>query len=204
MSWLTQFWKKPSVANATEFEAFLAAESTYLAQKSVFEYCRARAGLAWPKLISEPAFQAALESARWQALAIVLADIMLVSEGFLRPLAGTADARLAESFVAMHGRIIEGSGAPAEARTLWQDEVAEFPARLGRARLAAPKGPADVARVGGSRLYRVMPIHPSMKAHDREVIINSIRFGMVAFHDKLATAVRTPETLVRELTGGGP
>jgi len=203
MSWLTTFWKKPRVDSAAELEAFLAAEASYLSQKSTLEYCRARAGLAWPKLMSEPAFQVALEASRWQALAVVLADIMVVSEGFLRP-AANADAdpaRLADLLVAMHRRILETSEAPSDARTQWQTDLAEFPVRLARVQLAAPRDAAEVAREAGGRIFRLMPIHPAMKAYDREVIVNSVRFGMVAFRDKLATAVRAPEALLRDLMG---
>ena len=98
---LTSFWRRRRVAAVEDLRDFLAAEAIYMSQKATIDYCRARAGLGWQKLVSEPEFVAALEACRWQAMASVLADAMLVTEGFLRPHAGDERQELSAALTAM-------------------------------------------------------------------------------------------------------
>ena len=63
------------VTTGQELADFVAAQTAYVAQRSVIEYCRARTGLNWGKLALERQFLDRLEVCRWEAYAIVLAEV---------------------------------------------------------------------------------------------------------------------------------
>ena len=67
--------RRPPVASLDELAEFLAAQTAYVAQRTVLEYCRARTGLNWDKLFREQAFIDSLEVCRWEAYAEVLAEV---------------------------------------------------------------------------------------------------------------------------------
>jgi hypothetical protein len=191
--------------------SFLTSEAIYLSQKATIDYCRARAGLGWENLAREPVFMAELEKTRWQAMAAVLADMLIVTEGVLRPAAGVDSWRLGAGLGTLFGEILDAAPAPDGARMAWEETRREWPARMGRAQLAQPRNPGEVARVSAQRVFDLIPIHASLRRDDREMVVNSVRFGMVAFSEKLERSLTRPEALVAELialapdaVGGGP
>lgn len=198
---LSGLWRRPPpVADAVGLRSLLLSESAFLAQKTTIEYCRARAGLLWQKLFEEAAFRAALDVCRWGAMAVVLADQIVVVEGFLRPHGKGDDAEVGAALVAMYEEILQSYGeVPPEQRAGWDDLMAEMPARMARVQLGPPHGPADTARTAGNRVYDLLPIHKSLRGYDREMMVNAVRFGMVGFHSKLQETVRDPATLARDL-----
>ncbi|MGH6961509.1 MAG: hypothetical protein ACREE7_13570, partial [Dongiaceae bacterium] len=129
---LANLLRRRRILSVEDLRDFLAIEAVFLSQKSTIDYCRARAGLGWQRLVSEPAFLAALEACRWQAMAAVLADMILVTESFLRPQVGDDRQRLAAGLGAAFGLILERSPAPASERAAWAALAADVDARLGR------------------------------------------------------------------------
>lgn len=198
---LTRLWQKPRpVADAAALRDFLAREAAFLSQKSTVEYCRARSGLLWQKLFEEADFRHALDICRWGAMAVVLADQVVVVEGFLRPHARGREADLAASLAGIFEDILRGyAEVPPEQRVGWDDLIIEMPARLARVQLGQPHGPAEIAKTAGARVFELLPIHKSLRGSDREMMINAIRFGMVGFYNKLEESVRDPAALVRDL-----
>lgn len=202
---LTGLWQRPTpVMDGAALRAFLTAESAFLAQKTTVEYCRARSGLFWQKLFAEAAFRAALDVCRWGAMAAVLADQVIVTEGFLRRHAAGDEVALGTVLVALYEDILRGYADVApEQRVGWDDLIADMPVRMARVQLGEPHGPAEVARISGDRVYDLLPIHKSLRGHDREMMVNAIRFGMVGFHRKLEEVARDPAALVRDLVARG-
>jgi hypothetical protein len=183
-----------------DLRELLSRESLYLSQKATIDYCRARAGLGWHSLVSEPDFVSALSACRWQAMAAVLGDAILVTEGYLRPHVADEAPRLAAALTAMFSAVLDSSPAPEDARVEWGALPEELAARLGRAQLAPVHSAAEIARTSGARVFELLPLHPSVRIDDREVVVNSVRFGMVAFSETLARAVGDPAGLTRQLT----
>lgn len=194
--------RKPApVADKEALRAFLASESAFLAQKTTVEYCRARSGFFWQKLFAEDEFRTALDICRWGAMAAVLADQMIVTEGLLRRHAAGAEAALGTALIALYEDILRGYAADVapEQRVGWDDLIADLPVRMARAQLGEPHSPAEIARSSGERVYHLLPIHKSLRGHDREMMMNAIRFGMVGFHRKLEEVLRDPAALVRDV-----
>jgi hypothetical protein len=196
---LTDLWRGRRVETVGELRDFLASEAAHLSQKATIDYCRARSGLGWQKLVSEPQFVAALEACRWQAMAAVLADLVVVTEAWLRPCADDAAPRLAAALTAIFAAILDSSPAPDAARADWQGLPDELAARLARAQMGPVHNPGEVAKTSAARVFDLLPIHPSVRVNDREMVVNSVRFGMVAFSETLARAVRDPASLSRRL-----
>jgi hypothetical protein len=65
--------------------------------------------------------------------------------------------------------------APAH-RADWDDAVELARSRLHRALMAPPRPVHRVGRISGRRVFEVLPIHTNLKAHDREMVVNNIRF----------------------------
>jgi hypothetical protein len=187
------------ISTAAELRALLAGEAVYLSQKATIDYCRARAGLGWQRLVSEPAFLAALEACRWQAMAAVLADQTVVTEGFLRPHVRQNTQRLAAALAAAYLDILEASPAPADVRVDWPGQAADLAVRLGRAQMGEVHAAGEIARTSGARIFELLPIHPAVRRYDREIVINSVRFGMVAFSETLMRVADQPALLAESL-----
>jgi hypothetical protein len=194
----------PRISTVAELRALLAGEAVYLSQKATIDYCRARAGLGWQRLVSEPAFLAALEACRWQAMAAVLADQTVVTEGFLRPYVRQNTQRLAAALATVYLEVLEASPAPADVRVDWPGLAADLGVRLGRAQMGDVHRPGEIARTSGARIFDLLPIHPTVRRYDREIVINSVRFGMVAFSETLTRVADQPAMLAESLMAAAP
>jgi hypothetical protein len=197
---ISNLWRRPRVATIDELRDLLSREALYLSQKATIDYCRARAGLGWHSLVSEPDFVAALDACRWQAMVAVLGDAIVVTEGFLRSYVATEEPRLATALTATFSAILDSSPAPDDARARWHTLPDEIAARLARAQMGPAHNAADIAKTSGALVFELLPIHPSVRIDDRDIVVNSIRFGMVAFSETLARAVGNPAELARRLT----
>jgi hypothetical protein len=171
------------VSTGHDLAEFLTGEAAFLAQKSTIEYCRARAGLQWQKLFAEAAFQEALERCRWEAFSLVLADLLVFTEGRLRARAGDRPLPLAEALSQLYEQILNSHPLPAH-RGDWQDRAEALRQRLGRAQLASPARTDEIAGASGRAIFDLLPIHPSLRGHDRLMIFNHIRFGMLTFAER--------------------
>jgi hypothetical protein len=132
-------------------------------------------------------------------MAAVLADQVVVTEGSLRASAGDAAPRLAAALTAVFTAILDSSPAPDAVRADWERLPEELTARLARAQMGPVRNPGEVAKTSAARVFDLLPIHPSVRVNDREMVVNSVRFGMVAFSETLARNVRAPAELTRRL-----
>jgi hypothetical protein len=187
---LLKFFRGPEPVNSRkELAEFLTAEAAFLAQKSTIEYCRARAGMQWQKLFGEAAFNEALERCRWEAFALVLADMIVLTEGRLRAASGGLSLDLAETLSTSYEQILNAHPIPAH-RADWLDRIEALRQRLARAQLAAPARTDEIAGVSGRAIFDLLPIHPRLRGHDRLMIFNHIRFGMLTFAERFDRRVQ--------------
>ena len=174
------------IVDAPGLESFLARRSAFVSQKCTVEYCRARAGLFWDKLMLETAFLEAMEVCRWEALAAVYADLAVMAEGFLRSaLRDEAEKVAVADFLAeaMQGALAVFPVPAHRAEGGWTDAVVALRQRLAEAQMATPRHPKDIGYVSGPKLHAVMPIHSNMMAFDRQLVVNSVRFQLVRVYE---------------------
>jgi hypothetical protein len=189
------------IRTADALEEFLKQQSAFVSQKTVVEYCRIKAGVRWQKLFREADFKAALETSRWISMRAVLCDLTVIVEGYLREASRPREMALAEALGDMVARILAGY----ERDPAWQlsnrEIVAELRRRLARAQMAAPLAPDRIARTAGAFIFDALPVHSDLRAHDREVIVNNVRFGATRFWENLIARVKDRTALVQDLLG---
>jgi hypothetical protein len=190
-----------AVADEPHLAEFLTGEAAFLAQKSTIEYCRARAGLQWQKLFGEAAFNEALERCRWEAFSLVLADMIVLTEGRLRHHSPDRHLAVAEALTRLYQQILSSHPLPAHRAGGWGDRVEELSQRLARAQLAAPAQTGTIAGVSGRAVFDLLPIHPTLRGHDRLMIFNHIRFGMLTFAERFDRRVDTARAAASLLHG---
>jgi hypothetical protein len=162
------------VATPEGLADFLAARAAFVSQKSTLDYCRARAGVGWPQLFREDEFGRAMERCRWEAYAAVLGDVGEVALIYLRH-AGFDGPPLAAGLAGVLGDALLRHPVPSHRRG-WYDALAAQAAQLHRALLAPPRPVREVGHGSARRVFEVLPIHTNLKARDREMVTNNIRF----------------------------
>jgi hypothetical protein len=183
--------RRPTIAAPGDLADLLAAQTAYVSQRTVLEYCRARTGLNWDKLFKEEAFVQAVEICRWDAYAVLLPEvaelalIQLRRRGALDPraylpgLVETARAALLRHPVPAH-------------RSTWTEASAAIERQLALALLAEPR-PVHLMGFGASdAIFDVLPIHPDLRREDREMFTNSIRFALCRVFEEMSRRLDVP------------
>jgi hypothetical protein len=166
-----------AVAKYAALLDFLDSRSAFLSQKVVYEYCRARSGLNWEPLMQEGAFQQAYELSRWEAYGAALADLVVHLEGRLRPADVRQHARLVDRLLVAAAEVFARHSVERYRPEGWALDIAALRERLNQAQLGPPRPAAEVAKVGGKRVYETLPLHPDLTKYDRELVTNAVRFN---------------------------
>ena len=191
------------IASYAELLDFLDTRSAFLAQKCVYEYCRARSGINWDKLMLEADFLAAYEVSRWEAYGAALGDLVVYLEGQLRPADTRLHARLVDRLIVAAAVVLGRHPVPAHKPEGWGAEIAQLRERLNGTQLGQPLGAAEVSRTAGARIYATLPLHHDMTKHDRVLVTNAVRFNFSRIASDLEQQMEV-EPLLRELLADNP
>lgn len=200
LKWL--FGGPKPLASRADLVPFLAGEAAFISQKCTFEYCRARSGLNWDKLFKEEAFAEAVEASRWRGFAAVLSDVMMIAESRLRARSGEGSGALVEPLAAVAAEALAHFPEARGRQDIdWTAEAAEIRERLAQAQLAPPKRAHEIGLRSGAIVFDSLPVHPSIRAYDRELVTNNIRFNLA----RTATTIeeRCDPALVGDLLAWG-
>lgn len=159
----------------------LAEEAARLSQRATTGFCHLKAAGNAHLLFKEATFLEALEVCRWNGFALILADLAMVLEGFLRPPSDSAKERLWVWLEGVYSRILTRQDTGHD----FAEALRAFHERLGHARLAPPGPAQDQVALSCQRIYDSLPIHESLRGDDLEVISGLIRFGAVTFRETL-------------------
>lgn len=172
-------------ASPAELERFLRGQAAYVAQKTVLDYCRVKAGRSEKQLFSDPDFQAALAHCRWQVFFAALADLTALIEAHLRPYAPGREIALMERLVALH-RTALWAEAPPEAEAASAAEAqAALPHQI-RTRQLQPALPADrLPLTAEPVLFATLPVHPEQRKGESLAIKGGLRFQVVTTQQEL-------------------
>lgn len=184
------------IASAAALRTFLEERAALIAQKCAIDYCRGKTGLASYALFTEKPFLDALDVCRWETFVAVLGDLLIVTEGCLRPHLPTAQhPRLRAALDALHTASLAALPAPAHRPEGWREATASFSARLEAACLGPPHQALDVADHSAQQLFDTLPIHASMRELDEEVVYGAVRFRMIAVSQELRRRLHAAELL---------
>jgi hypothetical protein len=198
--WLEYFRPPPPIATVDALTTFLQERALFLAQKCAIDYCRGKTGLASYALFSEKPFLEALDVCRRESFEAVLGDLVILTEGILRPHAPAEQhPALCKALLDLHSAALASLPAPAHRPQGWGDAAASFAARLRAAAAQPPRGAVAVADYSARRLFDTLPIHASMRELDEEVVFGAVRFRMIAVNQELRRRAAAEE-LVRALT----
>ncbi len=210
---LGRLWRRLSpgpepIASRAVLRAYLEERAALIAQKCAIDYCRGKTGLASYALFEEKTFIDALEICRWETFVLVLGDLIVVTEGRLRPHAAAGErSRLREALSALYAEALAGLSVPSHRAAGWDDVITSFELRFHAAGLASPMPTLDIADHSAKRLFETMPIHASMRKLDEEVVYGAVRFRMIAVSQEMerrfAAADLVRQLLAREAFPGG-
>ncbi|WP_237215109.1 hypothetical protein, partial [Falsiroseomonas oryziterrae] len=110
--WLKKLLRPARAATPDALQAFLAAQAAFVAQKTVLDYCRVKAGRHERETFADPDFRAALDHCRWQVFAASVLDVTAMAEAWLRPHAAGQEPALADALARLGGAVLDGAPAP--------------------------------------------------------------------------------------------
>jgi hypothetical protein len=190
---------QPPVATLDELADFLAAQTAYVAQRTVLEYCRARTGLNWDKLFREQAFIDSLEVCRWEAYAEVLAEVAELALILLRRQSPADPQAYLPGVVATASAALLRHPVPGH-RTSWDAVSAVVEQHLAQSLLAAPRAVHLAGFGAADAIFAHLPIHPDLRREDREMFRNSVRFALCRAFDEMTRRLDVP-ALAQALRG---
>lgn len=191
------FMKNNSSDDPAALGEFIRAQGAYVAQKTVLDYCRVKAGRHEEKLFAEPVFRAALDHCRWQVFFGSLADVTAMTEAWLRPhAAGQADI-LAEALARLHDAAQAADPAPEAER----EAAGTFSIRahLAGLQLAAPSPSHAMPMLAEAPLFATLPIHPDQRIGEAPSIRGALRFHLVSARQELERRFDAPRLAARLL-----
>jgi hypothetical protein len=182
---------RPQVATWEEFVDFLAAQTAYVAQRTVLEYCRARTGLNWDKLFREQPFIDSLEVCRWEAYVEVLAEVAELALIQLRRQSPADPQAYLPGVVAAAGAALLRHPVPAH-RTSWDSACAHVEQHLAQSLLAGPRA-VHLAGIGAAdAIFAQLPIHPGLRREDHDMFRNSVRFALCRVFEEMTRRLAIP------------
>jgi hypothetical protein len=194
-------WRAAPIATADALRDFLFADAALVAQKCVVGYCHVKTRLPLTELMRDEQFRTAFEGARWEGFAAVLADLAVIIEGHLRPVAGERSGALADRLADLCADVLAGRPRPAATEAGWFAVIDGIRHRLHRVQLAPPQSVADVSWTSAGRLFETLPIHEQLRRPDKEAVVASVRFMLVSRCGRLESRLDC-DGLVRALLDG--
>jgi hypothetical protein len=179
------------VATSDELADFLAAQTAYVAQRTVLEYCRARTGLNWDKLFREQPFIDSLEVCRWEAYVEVLAEVAELALILLRRQSPADPQAYLPGVAAAAGAALLRHPVPGH-RTSWDEASAVVEQHLAQSLLAAPRAVHLAGFGAADAIFDHLPIHPDLRREDREMFRNSVRFALCRVFDEMTRRLDVP------------
>ena len=207
-----RFFAVPSgrtpIATLAALEDFLVREASLIAQKSIVDYCHMKTRLPITELGREAPFVEAFDAARRAGYAAVLADLIAVVEAHLRDRAGehrdALPAALARRYAACLARFDGALARPEAAESGAAESGAALARRLARLQLAAPKSSTEIALTCANEVFDTLPIHPRLRKHDREPVVEGVRFLFMSRCQRLAERLAAGPLIDMLLADGDP
>lgn len=197
---LLDFFRSRRNQLPSDLARFLHGQAAYVAQKTVLDYCRVKAGRSEKQLFSDPDFQAALAHCRWQVFFAALADVTALVEAHLRPHAAGQEDVLAQRLVALHQAALLSEPPPPEQAPSAADARDALPHHLATLQLAPPL-PADrLPLTAEAVLFATLPIHAQQRQGESIAIKGALRFQVVTTQQEMERRFDAPK-LTRNLLG---
>jgi hypothetical protein len=183
--WLRRLFGSERSGDPAALEAFLAAQAAFVAQKTVYDYCRVKAGRREKEMFADPDFQSALRHCRWQTFAGAAQDVTAMAEAWLRPHAAGREAALAASLARIGGAVFDAAPVPDEERASMQASREFLPTHLAQLQEAPPRSAHKLPLLAEAPLLATIPIHPEQRIGETPSIKGGLRFHVVSAQQEI-------------------
>lgn len=151
-----------------------------MAQKTVLDYCRVKAGRSESKMFADPDFQVALSHCRWQVYLSTLSDVAAIAEAWLRPAVPPGDRpALVEALLRLHLAALAAAPAPPEEAAAAAATAAALAGHLSALQLAPPRPANLLPLLAEAPLFATLPIHAEQRKGEAPSIRGALRFHIV-------------------------
>jgi hypothetical protein len=183
--------RRQPIRTREAFRAFVEGEAALVAQSATYDYLRARAGRLAPQLFREQPFLDALEVTRWEAFAAVLADLMVIGQTALRTHAVDRTA-LCAALAELYRQTLARHPTPGHRADGWRTHESDLARRLNATCDAAPQTPDAIASHSGAAIFAHLPLHPDVRRHDEDMVVNNVRFRVLRSWETFMARVDLP------------
>jgi hypothetical protein len=189
---LGRLFRRPRADTPEALESFLARQAAFVAQKTVIDYCRVKAGRQERHTFADPDFRAALRHCRWQTFAGSVQDVTALAEAWLRPHAPGREAALAAGLVVLAGRVVDAAPASPEEREMLEAAQAALPRHLAALQDAPPVSADRLKLLAEAPLLATLPIHPDQRVGETPSIRGALRFHIVTTQQEMERGFDAP------------
>lgn len=193
MGFFDRFRRRNAMRDPVALGGFVDEQAFLLAEKSVRDYSRLRAGGDADALFANPAFATALDKAQWEAYPRALAMAGEVIETMLRPHAGENAQAMASGLGAVILDAFDRRTAPpAIGEAGWRAARAELARSLADLARRRPATADTVADAHSSYYLAIMPIHEKLRGDDFPALRNRLKLMLAQIQTALAERADLP------------
>jgi hypothetical protein len=186
--WLSRLLGRQRALTPEALRSFLSRQAAFVAQKSVIDYCRVKAGRKEQEFFADPGFSAALSHCRWQTYAGSVQDVVAMAESWLRPCVPGREAALAAALARLGAEIFAAAEPPPTEAASIAASAAALPLHLQRMQEAPPKAANKLPLLAQAPLLATLPIHPDQRIGETPSITGALRFHMVSAQQEMERA----------------
>ncbi len=205
--WLDRILARQRADDPDQFREFLGRHAAYVAQKTVLDYCRVKAGRREREMMENAGFLAALTHCRWQTYFGAVQDMMALAEAWLRPHAAGEEERLAEVLAALGDGILAADITTGQVPDTEQEALAltraSLPSHLRGAQLAPPAAPHLMPLRAEAPLFATLPVPAELRQGESVSIRGALRFLLVSAQQEMERSF-APSPLARRLLAEAP
>jgi hypothetical protein len=191
---LLDFFRRRREASPAALQGFLHAQAAYVAQKTVLDYCRVKAGRSEKQLFSDPDFQAALAHCRWQVFFAAMTDVTALIEAHLRPHAPGAEEALRAALVRLHHAALDAEPPPPDEAQAAADAREAVAQHLARIQLEPPLPAHRLPLLAEPVLFATLPVHAEQRQGESLAIKGALRFQVVSTQQEVERRFDASET----------
>jgi len=184
-SWLGRLFRRAPSGDPAALKAFLAGQAAFVAQKTVVDYCRVKAGRSEQKMFADPDFNAALLHCRWQTFAATVQDVTALAEAWLRPQAAGQEATLGSALAQLGAAILDEAPAPAEERASLDAARDGLPWVIVALQVTPPSSADRMLLRAEQPLLATLPVHPDQRIGETVAIRGALRFHVVTTQQEM-------------------
>jgi len=191
MSWILQkagFWWREIASRLTirrettpidsieRLQEFVTTRATYVAQKTLFTYVRARMGTRYPRMFEDEALMTSLNIAKVHVFAGCLSDLTIYAVGMAlhdQPLGNDARRMLA---MQCYETGLHENAAACPSEFPERDYIESFGKRLDETDWRVAALQPENFTASPRALLRWAPIAEGLKKYDGEIVRNSVKF----------------------------